>query len=375
MENRVIKIKELLVKANNLRTYSNTFKVFGYQYNYYYNCYGDLSAYYFNPHEVIEQIAPKNSESENNNRPGTIKDKTLYVCVHDTASAAPTAGAKAHANYVCNGGGGTSWHYSCGDDAIYHQIPDNEVAYHAGDGTKVIYRSDFTGVKATTKTPLVEIIDGYFYLNGSKSLIEVPDLTIVEENGELYYASCGVIQTKVKDQSLKCGRVDLNLTTKHINDAGLKTIIVDGYYHMLPVYYNKSYGYVANRLGNLYSIGIETMVNEGSNLLVTWHRCAKLCAHLVVDNNLTLDDVVPHHYFSGKPCPMTLRYNDMWNYFKQMVEIEYEMLKVLGNDITLELVCNKNNIGGVLLEEQENIVEYFVKIHYNNNCETIKFNN
>ena len=181
MNNRIQKVKDLLVKANNLRTYSNTFKVFGYQYNYYYNCFGDLSAYYFNPHEVIEKIAPLNSESENDNRPGTKKEKTLYVCVHDTASAAPTAGAKAHANYVCNGGGGTSWHYSCGDDGIYHQIPDDEVAYHAGDATKVTYRSDFTGVKATTKNPLIEIIDGYFYLNGNKSLIEVPDLTIVEE--------------------------------------------------------------------------------------------------------------------------------------------------------------------------------------------------
>lgn len=39
-----------------------------------------------------------------------------------------------HAEYVQNGGGGTSWHYSAGDTGIYHQIPDNERAYHAGDG-------------------------------------------------------------------------------------------------------------------------------------------------------------------------------------------------------------------------------------------------
>ena len=116
LEQRVNKIKELLIKGNNLKCESRTFKAFGYQFNYYTECFGDLNAFYFNKHEVIEKIVSKDMD----NRPGTIKEKTLYVCVHDTASAAETAGSLAHANYVCKGGGGTSWHYSCGDDAIYH---------------------------------------------------------------------------------------------------------------------------------------------------------------------------------------------------------------------------------------------------------------
>ena len=71
------------------------------------------------------------------------------------------------------------------------------------------------------------------------------------------------------------------------------------------------------------------MVNEGSNLLVTWHKCAKLVANLLVNNNLDLTCVKPHHFFSGKPCPMTMRYNKMWEYFMQMVEIEFEILKLM----------------------------------------------
>ncbi|MBQ4570191.1 MAG: N-acetylmuramoyl-L-alanine amidase [Bacilli bacterium] len=358
LEYRINKIKELLIKGNNLKCSSRTFKVFGYQFNYYTECFGDLNAYYFNKHEVIDRLVSLDMD----NRPGTIKEKTLYVCVHDTASAAETAGSLAHANYVCNGGGGTSWHYSCGDDAIYHHIPDNEVAYHAGDGLKVSYYTIDTGVLATTKVPCIEIIDGYFYLNGIKSLIKVPDLTIVNVDGTLYYSSCGVIQTKVKDQSLTVGEVKLNLSTKDINDAGINTLIINGNYHFTPIYYNKSYGYVANRLGNLYSIGIETMVNKGSNLLVTWHKCAKLVAHLLKDNNLTLDAVKPHHFFSGKPCPMTLRYNNMWNYFLSMVEIEYEMLKYLSDDIEIILNVDKLNNGGVLLEEVNEVVSYEIII-------------
>ena len=344
---RIEKIKQLLIKGRNLSINSKTFKVFGYQYNYYTECFGDLNAYFFDKHEVIEKLVPL----ELDNRPGTIKDKTLYVCVHDTASAAKTAGSLAHANYVCNGGGGTSWHYSCGDDAIYHHIPDNEVAYHAGDGTKVSYHTINTGVVATTKFPCIEIIDGYFYLNGIKSQIEIPDLTIIKEEGNYYYTSFGVVQGKVKGDNISEGKVELKLTTKDINDAGINTLIIDGYYHFTPIYYNKGYGYVANRLGNLYSIGIETMVNEGSNLLVTWHKCAKLVAHLLKDNDLTIEAVKPHHFFSGKPCPMTMRYNKIWDYFMQMVEIEFEVLKLLGSDIEIILDYSYPNNGGVLLEE------------------------
>ena len=362
---RIQRIKELLIKGNNLKLGSRTFKAFGYQFNYYTECFGDLNAYYFNEHEVAEMLVPNGLD----NRPGIIKDKTLYVCVHDTASAADTAGALAHAKYVTNGGGGTSWHYSCGDDMIYHHIPDNEVAYHAGDGTKVSYHTIDTGVKATTKVPCIEIIDGHFYLNGNKSNISIPDLTVVKVDDELYYSSCGVIQGKVRDANIKEGKIELNLTTKDINDAGINTLIINGNYHFTPIYYNKSYGFVANRLGNLYSIGIETMVNRGSNLLVTWHKCAKLVAHLLKDNNLCIDAVKPHHYFSGKPCPMTMRYNKMWDYFMSMVEVEFEILKLLSSDIKITLNANKKNNGGVLLEEVDNLVSYEIIIE---SCEIVE---
>lgn len=370
LSERISKIKELLIKGNNFKCESRTFKAFGYQYNYYTKCFGDVNAYFFADHEVVDKIVDLSFD----NRPGTIKEKTLYVCVHDTASAAPTAGALAHANYVCNGGGGTSWHYSCGDDAIYHHIPDDEVAYHAGDGTKVNYHTINTGVKVTTNKPCIEIIDGWFYINGEKSLVQIPDLTIVEKDGNLYYSSFGVLQSKVRDEKLKEGKVELNLSTKDINDAGITTLIINGEYHFTPIYYNQSYGYVANRLGNLYSIGIETMVNEGSNLLVTWHRCAKLVAHLLLNNNLTLDSVKPHHFFSGKPCPMTMRYNKMWEYFMFMVEIEFEILKLKGSDIEIMLELDLSNNGGVLLTEVNGSVSYNVLIKGGNILEKFTFN-
>ena len=112
---------------------------------------------------------------------------------------------------------------------------------------------------------------------------------------------------------------------------------------MAPTYYNATYQKIANRGGNLHSIGIETMVNQGSHLMRTWHRCAKLVAHLLVQNQLTVDQVKPHHFFSGKPCPQTLRSNQLWDEFMSYVNVEYQILKDF-SDVAIELVVNHSKI-------------------------------
>lgn len=339
---RINEIEKLLIKGNN-NIKTKEVKVYGYQYNYYATLFGTINDYYFKEHEVFEYIAPLNSESLNNNRPGTLKEKTLSICIHDTASSAPTADSLAHAKYVYNGGGGTSWHYSVGDTGIYHQIPDNEVAYHAGDGLVQDIEFYDTCVKATVSDPIIEIIDGYYYINGEKSSLTAP----TTDNEEL-------------------------CNTNDINDAGIRIFIGDNNnYFMYPTYYNKTYKKIANRLGNKASIGIETMVNQGSNLLVTWHKCAKLVAHLLIDNNLFPSDVYPHHAFSGKPCPKTLRDNHLWNKFLDFVNIEYNILKLKTNDTSIELISNIDNFDGVLNSEEKEDIKYQVKITVGNESKVI----
>lgn len=45
--------------------------------------------------------------------------------------------AQRHSAFLLSGGEGeTSWHYTVDDHEIYHHIPDNEVAWHAGDKEK-----------------------------------------------------------------------------------------------------------------------------------------------------------------------------------------------------------------------------------------------
>jgi len=66
-----------------------------------------------------------------------IKRRIRYVVIHETANHNQGADAKSHANYLSNGGeGSTSWHYTVDDHEIYHHIPDNEVAWQAGDRRK-----------------------------------------------------------------------------------------------------------------------------------------------------------------------------------------------------------------------------------------------
>ena len=74
------------------------------------------------------------------NRPSLIKTSTQYICVHDTASGAPSATAKAHRNWLMSmatdpkNTNSVSWHFTVDESSIYQHLPTNEVAHHAGDG-------------------------------------------------------------------------------------------------------------------------------------------------------------------------------------------------------------------------------------------------
>ncbi len=72
-----------------------------------------------------------------NNRPGTVNNNKKYIVIHNTGNYATGATAKANHNYQTTNAACTtsSWQYTVGTDGIYQGIPDNEVAWHAGDGS------------------------------------------------------------------------------------------------------------------------------------------------------------------------------------------------------------------------------------------------
>lgn len=261
---------------------------------------GSVSNFYFGLYQEYERIIPITMD----NRPGIPQPSTEYITVHDTASTARSADAQMHANYVNNGGGGTSWHYSIGNDGVYRQLPLDEISYHAGDGSREFELLD-TGVKAKSKVKPIVAIDatGYYTLNGEKTLIAAPR----GSNGEI-------------------------LKTSQINDYGVTLEIGEnGNWWMNKTYYNATYKLISNHGGNRNSIGIETMVNEGSDLYLTWQYTAKKVAELLLMFDLNLDRVKFHHFFSGKDCPQTMRTNGMVDQFLKMVEAEYLIQKFFGD--------------------------------------------
>lgn len=80
--------------------------------------------------KIQTTLAPEGGD----NRP-QITRKIKYIVIHETDNFAATATAKAHANLQSSGGEGkTSWHYTVDENEGYHSIPDDEIAWHAGDG-------------------------------------------------------------------------------------------------------------------------------------------------------------------------------------------------------------------------------------------------
>lgn len=67
-------------------------------------------------------------------RPGTQRE-IKYLVIHETDNFAAGADAAAHNSFIHNNSTvePLSWHYTVDDHQVYHHLPDNEAAYHAGD--------------------------------------------------------------------------------------------------------------------------------------------------------------------------------------------------------------------------------------------------
>ena len=257
-----------------------------------------VAKYLFEEIDMIEHIAPEG----NPNRPGDTHEK-IYICVHDTGDF--SFGAKQWSDAVYNAKIGqtdyiVSYQYVVGNDGYYHNIPDDETAYHAGDGAQrgSWFEEYPTNVYGVNEKPYVMIsTDGYYMLDGQKTNISAP------RNNE-----------------------DEILTRDYIDDLGIYTTIKDGQYYIGSTWYSETYDRIANHGGNTHSIGIESCVNKGSDIYLTMQRLAKLVAKLLDDNNFGFDRIVQHHYFSGKDCPQTMRTEGYWEHFLDLVKTEYQML-------------------------------------------------
>jgi len=67
------------------------------------------------------------------NRPARVNDM-LYVSIHETDNTSAGANARGHAYYLNDPSTTVSWHYTVDDTETVQHLPENEDAFHAGDG-------------------------------------------------------------------------------------------------------------------------------------------------------------------------------------------------------------------------------------------------
>ena len=328
--------------------------VYGWQNEYNHLLISSVSKFLFEDFTVIDNLAPLTNE----NRPANVKPK-FYITVHDTGDSNPEHTALFWSETVKNeyweqGKYACSYQYVVGNDGTYRQIPDNEVAWHAGDTTKYDYALYDAFVEGFNPYPLITISsDGYFEIDGKKSQILAPRVK------------------KTKDDLVIVDRI---ATTKDINDQGILCKLIDGKYYLGEVYFNETYMLIANRGGNNNSIGIESCVNQNTDIYYTWQKTAKLVAHLLRNNNLSFDDVKQHHYYSGKNCPQTIRMNGFWDHFMELVKTEYQAIDFINEGYSFKIINHSENIlpnGRVLKNEK---LKFSVEIIKDNKKEVIDFN-
>ena len=314
---------------------------------YYADILGSVNNYLFEELDITEMIVPET----NDNRPAIVRDKA-YIVVHDTGTYT-NALAYNFANNMHSTSSDTSWHYTVGNDGIFHTIPDNEAAFHAGDGRRE-YELEATGIKATTSAEdaLIEINEqGYYTINGNDTKLR----PYILENG-------------VEKQ-------DPNIyKTSQINSQGIRCVVKDGYYYLGKTWFSSDYQFIANYGGNRNGIGIESSVSLGTDYYYTWQKLAKLVACLMDQNNLTINDVKGHHFFSGKPCPQVILWNDSWNHFIELVKTEYE-IRTTYKDYTIQLSFDNSTLmdsnGRLNRENNSNCITYTITVKKGNESHSI----
>lgn len=90
----------------------------------------DAGLRYIGDIPVYEDFLPEDAMGRVNE-----KREIKYVVIHETANTAAGANAEAHNRYIHENGmtAELSWHYTVDDHQIYHHLPDDEPAFHAGD--------------------------------------------------------------------------------------------------------------------------------------------------------------------------------------------------------------------------------------------------
>ena len=297
-------LKLLVDNHNGVVDYGNVSLYDDGQTRYYDSIYGSVNNYLFDEFKIDTTY---NETAENVGECHTVRrstDQIEFVCVHDTATLTGTVESIA-SGMASAKGNGASIHYTVGNDAIYGVVPEKLIAWHAGDGTGVVFKWYDSGVKAPASGdvhPLYDMVKDndkwYLSINGTKSNIELPTSSIKGTPSKKYLTHLG--------------------PTFKVGD--------NGNYYIGTTWWSGDYGFISSHGGNNNSIGIEMNVNTSSDIMDTWQRTGQLVADILLRYDLDTTRVKMHNTFSGKNCPQCLIAGRYWDTFMKFVEVNYEVM-------------------------------------------------
>ena len=252
---------------------------------------------------------------------GGERTSTEWVTVHYTGSMGNTADAYANARYFATTNA-ASIHYTTGNDGIYYCTDEKYVAYHAGDGSSVKFEWYETGVEWNIGDPLYPEItisnDFYYEINGKKTTVKMPEPYNYRKSSNDAYRNTDHIMnddgTFTSKGTFIGAKFDHRPAEEFINDQGLPFKVENGKYYIGTTWWCYTQvleGRICSKGGNNNSVGIESCVNYGSDLWLTWQMTAKLVADIMIRYNLDITRVRGHHFFSGKDCPQPMLENDL----------------------------------------------------------------
>ena len=287
-----------------------------------------------------------------------------FITVHYTGSMGKGDTAEAIAKYFAKplSSVKTSIHYTTGNDGVFKGIDEEYRAAHAGDDGSIDTVEKFeyrdTPVEVLPTDPLFPVVsitkNATFAINGRDTGIKVPEET-------------------------KFGRGYVT-ENKWLNNMGLAVNIKDGKYQLGTAWwcYTQVWeGRICSNGGNRNSIGIESCVNEGSDLWYTWQKTAQLVADIMLRRNIDITHVKGHHFFSAKNCPQPFleRELKLWWEFIDLVQAEYQKI-LIANQYEFKLIENSDfidNKGRVIKQgKYPTLITYKVEIKNGNNIETIE---
>ena len=355
---------------------------------YYSDILGSVSKLLFNEELVIDTTYNKKTNDKYGaDLANRVMESIEFITVHYTGGMGTGSTGEANAEWFSQSlaDNNTSIHYTTGNDGVFKGLDEQYRAAHAGDSSGYDIYGKFewlsTGVTAPetyTAEDLMNIKvtvsdDCYYEINGQKTNIPLPEAYDYSNRGSKHtYNDKGQVVNAI-DGSVRDAE-------EYFNMQGFRFIVEDGEYKMSKTWwcYTQVWeGRISNLGGNNNSIGIESAVNKGSDLWYTWQRTAQLVADIMVRNNLDINRVVGHHFFSAKDCPQPMLENDMeiWYEFIELVKVEYDRItKFADYEITFEvdsdLVKDNGRVSGAALTSQ--VVTYKVTISDGTNSETIE---